>query len=122
MSDDWEVDEWETFERDVETIIKEIDMTRQIKNIDDKELSIVKDLFNDSDEIKSTCVNNKATKAASHQVIKKNTHKFTPINSVSQIKQIQVVQKNKNKFSLYDEEEDANVIYYSNITDKILNK
>jgi hypothetical protein len=116
MSEDWEISEWELFERDAETIMKEIKILNENKNKEEDELMSINDLFNSPDKpaTKINNINNKIVKSI--KPIKKNTHKFIPT------KNIKPINKKPIKRDLSDYVEDEHLVYCCDIADRILNK
>ena len=124
MSEDWEISEWELFERDAETIMREIKILNENKNKEEEELMAINDLFNSPDKPVAKInninnINNKIVKSI--KPIKKNTHKFIPTKNIKPINKKSINQK-PIKRDLSDYVEDEHLDYCCDIADKILNK
>ena len=121
MSEDWEISEWELFDRDAETIMREIKILNENKNKEEEELMAINDLFNSPDKpvAKINNINNKIVKSI--KPIKKNTHKFIPTKNIKPINKKSINQK-PIKRDLSDYVEDEHLDYCCDIADKILNK
>jgi len=121
MSEDWEIDEWELFERDAETIRKELNLIEKNKNIEEKELSMINDLFNNTCETDTKNKVHAVNPSHAKPITKKNTHKFIPNNNCIRQTNNQVKKNTKVKKYISDELDD-HLSYCCDITDRILNK
>lgn len=121
MSEDWETAEWELFERDAETIMKELNLIAKNKNIEEKELSMINDLFNASDETDTKKKVNSVKSSHGQPIAKKNTHKFVP-KKINTLQPNNQVKKNEKIKKYISDDLDDHLSYCCEITDRILHK